>query len=66
MNDETIKEIIRAFASGVSIDIIAAHTELTKDELVQFADDYKEAIAQAMEHKKHYENRCRSPLATNK
>ena len=66
MNSETIKEIIRAFASGVSIDIIAAHTELTKDELVQFADDYKEAIAQAMEYKKHYENRCRSPLATNK
>lgn len=51
MNDETINETIRAFASGVSIQIIAAHTELTKDELVQFADDYKEAIAQAMEYK---------------
>lgn len=51
MNSETIQETIRAFASGVSIDIIAAHTELTKDELVQFADDYKEAIAQAMEYK---------------
>lgn len=51
MNDETIKETIRAFASGVSIDIIAAHTELTKDELIQFADDYKETIAQTMEYK---------------
>lgn len=51
MNNEIIKETIRAFASGVSIDIIAAHTEFTKDELVQFADDYKEAIAQTMEYK---------------
>lgn len=48
MTEETINEIIRAFAFGVPIETIAANVELTKKEVIQFADDYKERIAEVM------------------
>lgn len=50
MTEETINEIIRAFTLGIPIETIAANVELTKKEVIQFADDYKERIAEVMTH----------------
>lgn len=54
MSDETRKQIIKAFSYSVPVEVIAENTGLTKDEVVQFAEDYKEAIVAEMEfnHKK--------------
>lgn len=49
MSEETRKQIIKAFSYAVPVEVIAENTGLTKDEVVQFADDYKEAIVAEME-----------------
>lgn len=49
MSDETRKQIIKAFSYSVPVEVIAENTGLTKDEVVQFAEDYKEAIVAEME-----------------
>lgn len=54
MNEEQKRQIIKAFSYAVPVEVIAENTGLTKDEVVQFAEDYKEAIVAEMEfnHKK--------------
>lgn len=49
MSEEKKRQIIKAFSYSVPIEVIAENTGLTKDEVVQFADDYKEAIVAEME-----------------
>lgn len=50
MNDETRRELCKAFAYNVPIDTIADIHGMTKDELIQFADDNKGLIAEVQEH----------------
>lgn len=52
MTEETRKQIIKAFSYSVPIDIIVKNTGLSKDEIVQFTEDFKEAIASEMEFNK--------------
>lgn len=52
MSEEIRKQIIKAFSYSVPIDIIVENTGLTKEDVVQFAEDYKEAIAEEMEFNK--------------
>ena len=52
MTEETRKQIIKAFSYSVPIDVIAANTGLTKEEVTQFAEDFKETIAEEMEFNK--------------
>lgn len=52
MSEETRKQIIKAFSYSVPIDIIVKNTGLTKEDVVQFAEDYKEAIAEEMKFNK--------------
>ncbi len=49
MSEEKKRQIIKAFSYSVPVEVIAENTGLTKDEVVQFADDYKEAIVAEME-----------------
>lgn len=48
MSEEMKREIIKAFAHKMPVDLIAQNTGLSKDEVVKFADDYKELIADEM------------------
>lgn len=52
MTEETRKQIIKAFSYSVPVDVIAANTGLAKEEVTQFAEDFKEAIAEEMEFNK--------------
>lgn len=48
MNEEKKKQIIKAFSFSVELPTIAENTGLSEDELRQFLEDNKEAIAEEM------------------
>jgi hypothetical protein len=48
MNEEKKRQIIKAFSYSVELSVIAANTGLSEDELRQFLEDNKEAIAEEM------------------
>lgn len=52
MSEEMRKQVIKAFSFGIPVDVIVENTGLTKEDVVQFAEDYKEAIAEEMEFNK--------------
>lgn len=52
MSEEMRKQVIKAFSFGVPVDVIVENTGLTKEDVVQFAEDDKEAIAEEMEFNK--------------
>ena len=52
MSEEKKRQIIKAFSYAVPVEVIAENTGLTKDEVVRFAEDYKEAIVEEMEFNK--------------
>lgn len=52
MSEEMKKQVIKAFSFGVPVDVIVENTGLTKEDVVQFAEDSKEAIAEEMEFNK--------------
>ena len=48
MNEEKKTQIIKAFSYSVDLSTIAENTGLSEDELKQFLEDNKEAIAEEM------------------
>lgn len=48
MNEEQKRQIIKAFSFSTDIAVIAANTGMSEDELRQFLEDNKEAIAEEM------------------
>ena len=48
MNEEQKRQIIKAFSYSVELSVIAENTGLSDDELRQFLEDNKEAIAEEM------------------
>ena len=48
MNEEKKNQIIKAFSYSVDLPTIAENTGLSEDELRQFLEDNKEAIAEEM------------------
>ena len=48
MNEEKKRQIIKAFSYSVELSVIAENTGLSEDELRQFLEDNKEAIAEEM------------------
>jgi predicted metal-dependent hydrolase len=48
MNEEKKRQIIKAFSFSTDIAVIASNTGLSEDELRQFLEDNKEAIAEEM------------------
>ena len=48
MNEEKKSQIIKAFSYSVELSAIAENTGLSEDELRQFLEDNKEAIAEEM------------------
>jgi NACalpha-BTF3-like transcription factor len=48
MNEEQKRQIIKAFAFSTDIKIISENTGMSEDELRQFLEDNKEAIAEEM------------------
>lgn len=52
MTEETRKQIIKAFSYSVPVEVIVKNTGLSKEEVTQFAEDFKDAIAEEMEFNK--------------
>ena len=50
MTEETKREICKSFAYNIPIDTMCEVYRMTKDELIQFADDHKEMIAEAQNY----------------
>ena len=48
MNEEQKRQIIKAFSFSVELSVIAENTGMSIDELRQFLEDNKEAVAEEM------------------